>query len=167
VSRDLEGAEEHLSLCHPEKLYCRTLATRLPLGDEAPENDVVFFEDGVLWAERAPDGAIRLAWHDTLGRRRSAVDFAGASVVRVESVDFEAHRLVVSTRSGGSLAWKEVELGAAEPIRDLAWARGLPLGFSPGQPAAFLASDKASRARAVALVDLLGRKLADLPGISR
>jgi len=146
---DSEKGSDTLSLCHPEKLYCRPLAARDSLGDSAPSGDVVFFEDGLVWADRAADGSIGLGWYDTLGRQRFEIGFGDVSVVDIASSIFDAHRVVVEIRApGGAPAWRLVDLESHEGPQELKISAGVTPLFSPST--SLLAETTASGGRIAA-----------------
>lgn len=70
-----------LRLCHPERLYCRPLASRPWSAGRVLHDDFRFLEDGFLWGSAGAEGA-PLAFYDTLGRERRQL-LAGGEVQRL------------------------------------------------------------------------------------
>jgi dipeptidyl aminopeptidase/acylaminoacyl peptidase len=61
-----------LRLCHPERSYCRPLASRAWSARRDLQDDFRFLEDGFLWGSGSGAGA-RLSYYDPLGRERRSV----------------------------------------------------------------------------------------------
>lgn len=152
-----------LLLCHPEKLYCKELATRAVSDGGTARNDFRFLADGFLWG----DGG-GLGRYDTVGRETGTLmppEWHLEQILAVDGDQTWAITTAITTDGSRRAATMALRITGARAMTFLAPDRALDSRlFSPSRTF-WVRYESRGQAEAAILASLEGGKIADLPGL--